>query len=101
MTNTVAALSLSILLASCSLDSRVQVYETGDLTIRVYADHEQMVRDLPQTLQVTDSIKLKRGMYYITTIKGAYDPATKTIWTIDDTEILIHELKHYFGENHG
>ncbi len=101
MINIVISLLLFISLASCSLVSRAQVYHAGDLTIRVYADREQMIRDLPKALQVTDSLDVRHGIYYITTVRGAYDPASKTIWTVDSTETLIHELKHYFGENHG
>ena len=60
----------------------MEIYRNiGELTIRVYPSLLKLRADLPT------GANPKCG--------GYYDKRTKTIYTVDLTRVLLHEIKHY------
>jgi hypothetical protein len=51
-----------------------------------------MSRELPASLAWTEALRIGSRQLKIL---GYYDKETKRIFSIDDTRVLLHELKHY------
>lgn len=93
--------SLLLMLNSCSasmvgpssnLRSNPEIIRVGDLEVRLYQDRDRMSRELPSSLAWTEALKI--GSRQVKVL-GYYDKENKRIFSIDDTRVLLHELKHY------
>lgn len=69
-----------------------QSYRAGELEVLIYSDRAEMVRALPLSIQLLDGVSVGGQAVQI---NGYFDRANKRIYSIDSTEILIHEFRHY------
>jgi hypothetical protein len=85
---------LSLFLASCTVGARgnPEIFQLGELEVRLYQDREKMARDLPVSLTLWEATRV--GGKQIN-ILGYYDRQNKRIYSVDDARVVIHEFKHY------
>jgi hypothetical protein len=63
-------------------------------------------RDLKFNIVIYDDVRYLRKVYTVhtgqkaSTVKGFYNPATKTIHAIEDSLVIGHEIRHLIGEKH-
>ena len=77
---------------SSNLRSDPEIIRVGDLEVRLYQDRDRMSRELPSSLAWTEALRIGNRQLKIL---GYYDKENKRIFSIDDTRVLLHELKHY------
>jgi hypothetical protein len=91
---------ICLLLSSCAaaVSSEPQIYNVGELEVRLYKDQGRMAQDLPPLLSAVGGF----GAGSQVKVLGYFDRQNKRIYSIDDLRVLLHELKHYLepGWNH-
>ena len=78
--------------SSSNFRSDPEIIRVGDLEVRLYQDRDRMSRELPSSLAWTEALRIGSRQVKIL---GYYDKENKRIFSIDDTRVLLHELKHY------
>jgi len=72
--------------------SDVEIFKVGELEIRVYQDQDKMARELPEPLALFDALRIGSKRLRV---MGYYDEKNKRIYSVNDTRVLLHEIKHY------
>ena len=81
---------LLALVSGCAAVSRNRVYQIGDIEVRIFFDREELFRDMPTDVQI--AVKIQRlGVFGWHRRIGD----RSTIWTLDNLDSFLHELKHY------
>ena len=78
--------------SSSTLSSNPEILRVGELEVRLYQDRERMSRDLPPSLALAGALRIGGKQLQIL---GYYDERNKRIFSVNDTRVLLHELKHY------
>jgi hypothetical protein len=86
--------ALCFLLCSCAagIPSGPQIYRLGELEVRLYTDQESLAQQLPPVLSAVQALSV--GGQQVKVL-GYFDRQNKRIYSLDDTRVLLHELKHY------
>jgi hypothetical protein len=99
--NFVFLLFTSFVLASCALSNdryaanarrEPEIFQVGEVEVRLYQDRESMVRDLPPFFGLLEAARVNNQQIKV---NGYYDAEHKRIYSIDDAKVVIHEFKHY------
>jgi hypothetical protein len=69
-----------------------EIFQVGELEVRLYQDREKMSRDLPLYLGVAQTLRIGTKRLQIL---GYYDKQNKRIFSVNDARVLLHEIKHY------
>ena len=86
---------LCLLLSSCAtigVSSKPAVYRIGEVEVRLYKDRESLAQQLPPVLSAVQALSV--GGQQVKVL-GYFDRQNKRIYSLDDTRVLLHELKHY------
>ncbi len=92
MSRIIALVPLLTVLFSCATKSQVEIFHVGELEVRLYSTRQAMVRDLPETLQLVDNLRVTDN---VIKVFGYFNREEKVIYSIDDARIVIHEFRHY------
>ncbi len=92
MSRILALVPLLTVLFSCATQSQVEVFHVGELEVRLYSTRQAMVRDLPESLQLVDNLRVTDN---VIKVMGYFDREEKIIYSIDDSRVVIHEFRHY------
>ena len=65
----------------------------GELEVRLYKDQAQLAQELPPVLAAVQALSIGGQRVQVL---GYFDKQNKRIYSLDDTRVLLHELKHYF-----
>ena len=81
---------LLALVSGCATVSRNRVYQIGDIEIRIFSNQKDLIRDMPTDVHI--ALKVYHvGMFGWHKREGN----KSTIWTLDNLDSFLHELKHY------
>ena len=85
---------LCLLLSACAaaVSTQPEVYRLGDLEVRLYKNQESLAQQLPPVLSAVQALSV--GGQQVKVL-GYFDRQNKRIYSLDDTRVLLHELKHY------
>jgi hypothetical protein len=86
--------ALCLLLSACAaaIPTQPEVYRLGDLEVRLYKNQESLAQHLPPVLSAVQALSV--GGQQVKVL-GYFDRQNKRIYSLDDTRVLLHELKHY------
>lgn len=90
---TLAIVVLVLLLGGCAANGpSPKQYRAGNLEIFIFPEQELLVKTIPPVFLTAEATVIdgKAVKFY-----GWFDRASNKIYSIDDTETLIHELRHY------
>ena len=84
----------SFVASSCAVATggNPEIFQIGEVEIRLYQDRQKMVQDLPPVLSLLEALKIGGRQ---TRVLGYYDRQNKRIYSMNDARVLIHEFKHY------
>ncbi len=85
---------LCLLLSACAaaVPTQPEVYRLGDLEVRLYKNQESLAQQLPPVLSAVQALSV--GGQQVKVL-GYFDRQNKRIYSLDDTRVLLHELRHY------
>jgi hypothetical protein len=85
---------LCFLLSACAatVSSKPEIYRIGELEVRLYKNHESLAQQLPPLLSAVQALSVGGTQVKV---MGYFDRQNKRIYSLDDTRVLLHELKHY------
>jgi len=85
---------LCLLLISCAaaVSSKPEIYRIGELEVRLFKDRESLAQQLPPLLSAVQALSVGGSQVKV---MGYFDRQNKRIYSLDDTRVLLHELKHY------
>jgi hypothetical protein len=85
---------LCLLLSACAatVSSKPEIYRIGDLEVRLYKDRESLAQQLPPILNAVQAMSVGGRQVQV---MGYFDRQNKRIYSLDDTRVLLHELKHF------
>jgi len=85
---------LCLLLSACAaaVSSKPEIYRIGDLEVRLYKDQESLAQQLPPILSAVQALSVGGRQVKV---MGYFDRQNKRVYSLDDTRVLLHELKHY------
>ncbi len=87
-------LIVAIFLVLSAANARaVEIFKIGELEIRLYESAEELQKGLPAHVTATYE-SLGRGMGVGITLRGWADGVNRTIYSVKDYCVLLHELKH-------
>ena len=91
----VLLIAISLLISGCALTtpSSPQVFRIGELEVRLYKDQAGLAQELPPVLAAVQGLTVGGQQVQVL---GYFDKQNKRIYSLDDTRVLLHELKHYF-----
>jgi len=92
MSRIIALVPLLTVLFSCATKSQVEIFHLGELELRLYSTRQAMVRDLPESLQLVDNLRVTD---HVIKVLGYFDREKNVIYSIDDARVVIHEFRHY------
>jgi hypothetical protein len=86
--------ALCLLLSACAaaVPTQPEVYRLGDLEVRLYKNQESLAQHLPPVLSAVQALSV--GGQQVKVL-GYFDRQNKRIYSLDDTRVLLHELRHY------
>jgi hypothetical protein len=86
--------ALCLLLNACAaaVPTQPEVYRLGDLEVKLYKNQESLTQQLPPVLSAVQALSV--GGQQVKVL-GYFDRQNKRIYSLDDTRVLLHELKHY------
>ncbi|MGH7766488.1 MAG: hypothetical protein ACREQP_03465 [Candidatus Binatia bacterium] len=85
---------LCFLSSACAatVSSKPEIYRVGELEVRLYKNHGSLARELPPVLSAVQALSVGGAQVKV---MGYFDRHNKRIYSLDDTRVLLHELKHY------
>jgi len=88
-------IAIVLLISGCALTDPTspQVFRMGELEIRLYKDQAGLSKELPPVLAAVQALSIGGQQVQVL---GYFDKENKRIYSLDDTRVLLHELKHYF-----
>lgn len=88
-------IAIGLLISGCALTapSSPQVFRIGELEVRLYKDQAGLTKELPPVLAAVQALSIGGQQVQVL---GYFDKQNKRIYSLDDTRVLLHELKHYF-----
>jgi hypothetical protein len=87
-------IAIGLLIGGCALTTpSPQVFRMGELEIRLYKDQADLTKELPPVLAAVQALSVGGQQLQVL---GYFDKQNKRIYSLDDTRVLLHELKHYF-----
>jgi hypothetical protein len=88
-------IAIGLLISGCALTapSAPQVFRIGELEVRLYKDQAGLAKELPPVLAAVQALSIGGQQVQVL---GYFDKQNKRIHSLDDTRVLLHELKHYF-----
>ena len=92
MSRIIALVPLLTALFSCAPTASVDIFQVGELQVRVYSTRQAMVQDLPESLQLVDNLRVTDN---VIKVLGYFDREKNVIYSIDDARVVIHEFRHY------
>jgi len=92
MSRIIALVPLLTALFSCAPTASVEIFQVGELEVRLYSTRQAMVSDLPESLRLVDNLRVADN---VIKVMGYFDREEKVIYSIDDTRVVIHEFRHY------
>jgi hypothetical protein len=86
--------ALCLLLSACAaaVPTQPEVYQVGDLEVRLYKNQESLTQQLPPVLSAVQALSV--GGQQVKVL-GYFDRQNNRIYSLDDTRVLLHELKHF------
>lgn len=86
--------ALCLLLSACAaaVPTQPEVYRLGELEVRLYKNQESLAQHLPPVLSAVQALSV--GGQQVKVL-GYFDRQNKRIYSLDDTRVLLHELRHY------
>jgi len=92
MSRKIALVPLLIVLFSCAPTASVEIFQVGELEVRLYSTRQAMVQDLPESLQMVDNLRVTDN---VIRVLGYFDREENVIYSTDDARVVIHEFRHY------
>jgi hypothetical protein len=86
--------ALCLLLNACAaaVPSEPEIYRIGELEVRLYKDQGSLSQELPPVLSAVQALSV--GGQQVKVL-GYFDRQNNRIYSLDDTRVLLHELKHF------
>lgn len=81
---------LLALVSGCAVAKPARIYQIGDIEVRIFPSREELFRDMPIDVQIAVKVQHLGVFGWHRRVKGK-----STIWTLDDVDSFVHELKHY------
>lgn len=88
----IALVPLLTVLYSCAPTASVDIFQVGEIEVRLYANRQAMVEDLPDSLRLVDNLRVTGD---VIKVLGYFDREKNVIYSIDDARVVIHEFRHY------
>ncbi len=88
-------IAIGLIISGCALTAPPgpQVFRMGELEVRLYKDQAGLAQELPPVLAAIQALSVGGQQVQVL---GYFDKQNKRIYSLDDTRVLLHELKHYF-----
>ncbi|HEY2988159.1 MAG TPA: hypothetical protein VGL11_10575 [Candidatus Binatia bacterium] len=90
------ALCLALSACAAAVPGKPEIYRVGELEVRLYKNQESLAQQLPPVLSAVQALSI--GGQQVKVL-GYFDRQNKRIYSLDDTRVLLHELKHYLEPN--
>ena len=87
-----AVLCLLVSACAAAVSSKPEIYRIGELEVRLFKDRESLTQQLPPILSAVQAMSVGGAQVKV---MGYFDRQNKRIYSLDDTRVLLHELKHY------
>ena len=92
MSRIIALVPLLAALFSCAPTASVEIFQVGELEVRLYSTRQAMVQDLPESLRLVDNLRVTD---HVIKVLGYFDREENVIYSTDDARVVIHEFRHY------
>ena len=81
-----------VVFLSCAVKERVEIYQVGDVEVRLYSSREAMAKELPEVLQLADNLRVTDK---VIKVFGYYDRENNVIYSVNDARTIVHEFRHH------
>ena len=92
MTRSLIFIPLLAVFLSCAVKERVEIYQVGDVEVRLYSSREAMAKELPEVLQLADNLRVTDK---VIKVFGYYDRENNVIYSVNDARTVVHEFRHH------